>query len=125
MKLIRDIETIDLTHLPKPRKQDWTAIIRAAGRGTRLGNAQPKILFPILGKPILEWLIKSLDPFVDRFVFVLSPEGHPQVESVLKSLLKGRYDVAVQPVPNGMADAVRQAKPFVRTRQSIVLWGDH
>jgi len=124
MSRIFDIKTIDVAHLPKPSKKDWTAIIPAAGRGTRLGNARPKILYPILGKPILEWLVATLDPFVDRFVFVLSPEARPEIEPTLKTLLKTRYDVAIQPVPRGMADAVHQAKPLVRTKHSIVLWGD-
>src|ERR1039458_7926984 len=35
----------------------WTAVIPAAGRGSRLGFEQPKILFPIAGATILEWPI--------------------------------------------------------------------
>jgi bifunctional UDP-N-acetylglucosamine pyrophosphorylase/glucosamine-1-phosphate N-acetyltransferase len=124
MNRITNIETIKVKDLPQPAKQDWTAIIPAAGRGTRLGDARPKILYPILGKPILEWLVSSLDPFVDHFVFVLSHEAHPEVKRVLSILLKGRYDIAIQPSPDGMADAVWQAKPLVRTKHSIVIWGD-
>ena len=55
----------------------WTAVIPAAGRGSRLGSDQPKILFPILGRPILDYIgrrglpttgdvrVGGLDPFRD------------------------------------------------------------
>ena len=36
----------------------WTAIVPAAGRGSRLGFDQPKILFPVAGRPILDWLLE-------------------------------------------------------------------
>ena len=51
------------------------AIILAAGRGSRLGFDHPKILFPIAGRTILEWLVDLLKPLCGQFVFVLSPQG--------------------------------------------------
>lgn len=36
-------------------------IVPAAGRGTRMGTAQPKQYLPLLGRTVLEW---SLQPFV-------------------------------------------------------------
>lgn len=121
---IRGMESLDLNQLRLPYIKDWTAIIPAAGRGTRLGQSRPKILFPILGKPILDWLVGSLGPFAGRFVFVLAPESRPEVEPLLEKSLKDRYDIAIQKDPAGMADAVWQAKPWVRTAQSMVVWGD-
>ena len=53
----------------------WTALIPAAGRGSRLGFDRTKILFPIAGATILEWLVDLLNPLCGRFVFVLSPQG--------------------------------------------------
>jgi len=86
----------------------WTALIPAAGRGTRLGFDQPKILFPIAGKTILEWLVELLRPLCSRFVFVLSPSGREPVEHLASTLLHGRYHIAVQKEPRGMADAVQR-----------------
>ena len=40
----------------------FTAIVPAAGSGTRLGHHQPKVLFPLLGRPILDWLLDLLEP---------------------------------------------------------------
>jgi hypothetical protein len=63
----------------------WTALIPAAGRGSRLGFDLPKILFPIAGATILEWLVHLLKPLSSRFVLVLSPEGAGLVEKTASS----------------------------------------
>jgi CTP:molybdopterin cytidylyltransferase MocA len=33
----------------------WTAIVPAAGRGSRLGFDKPKILYPVAERPILDF----------------------------------------------------------------------
>ena len=102
----------------------WTALIPAAGRGSRLGFEHPKILFPIAGATILKWLVDLLKPLCERFVFVLSPSGAKPVEQVASGLLPGRYDIAVQPEPLGMADAIQCGLAQVETRHTLIVWGD-
>ncbi|MDO5553501.1 MAG: NTP transferase domain-containing protein [Planctomycetia bacterium] len=38
------------------------AIILAAGKGTRMKSDLPKVLFPVLGKPIIEYVLEALAP---------------------------------------------------------------
>jgi len=102
----------------------WTALIPAAGRGSRLGFEHPKILFPIAGASILEWLVALLKPLCEQFVFVLSPSGAMPVEQVASGLLRGRHDIAVQPEPIGMADAIQRGLAQVETRHTLIVWGD-
>jgi bifunctional N-acetylglucosamine-1-phosphate-uridyltransferase/glucosamine-1-phosphate-acetyltransferase GlmU-like protein len=102
----------------------WTTVIPAAGRGSRLGFDQPKILFPTAGRTILQWLVDLLEPFSGRFVLVLSPSGAPLVEEAASRLLAGRYAIAQQPEPRGMADAVRCGLAQVETRHTLIVWGD-
>jgi bifunctional UDP-N-acetylglucosamine pyrophosphorylase/glucosamine-1-phosphate N-acetyltransferase len=109
-------------HKNNPKK--WTAIIPAAGNGTRLGYDKPKILYPILGRPIVDWIIDSLDSVVSNFIFVLSNSGINQVEPYLKKKLPGRYTIVVQEEPTGMADAIYLTKEWVKTPYAIVMWGD-
>src|SRR5438132_13686517 len=85
----------------------WTAIIPAAGRGSRLGSDQPKILYPILGRPILCWLLDALVPVCGNFVLVLSPEGRAVVEPMARQRLGAGLRLVIQERPTGMADAVR------------------
>jgi bifunctional UDP-N-acetylglucosamine pyrophosphorylase/glucosamine-1-phosphate N-acetyltransferase len=102
----------------------WTALIPAAGRGSRLGYDKPKILFPIAGRTILEWLAELLEPLCASFVFVLSPDGAVHIEPILERVLPGRFRVAIQPVPAGMSDAVACGAPAVETDRTLIVWGD-
>jgi choline kinase len=38
-------------------------VISAAGRGTRMGQARPKCLTPILEKPLIHWQLQSIEDF--------------------------------------------------------------
>ncbi len=102
----------------------WTALVPSAGRGTRLGFDLPKILFPIAGATILEWLVDLLSPLCARFVFVVSPQGAGPVEKEASRLLGASQQIAVQPEPRGMADAIRCGLPSVETRHTLIVWGD-
>lgn len=102
----------------------WTAIIPAAGRGSRLGFHRPKILFPVAGRPILDWLLDFLEPACSALIFVVSPEGAPEIDAELDHRIPGRFEIVIQETPTGMGDAVALALPSVRTPNVAVVWGD-
>jgi bifunctional N-acetylglucosamine-1-phosphate-uridyltransferase/glucosamine-1-phosphate-acetyltransferase GlmU-like protein len=120
------LEANDLTPFASSafHREQWTAIIPAAGRGTRLGFDLPKILFPVGGRTILEWLAQLLAPVCARVIVVASPEGAPVISQQLERLLPGQSEVAVQTEPKGMADAIQSALPLLRTTHALIVWGD-
>jgi bifunctional UDP-N-acetylglucosamine pyrophosphorylase/glucosamine-1-phosphate N-acetyltransferase len=103
---------------------DWTVVIAAAGKGSRLDYGLPKILFPVAGRPILEWLLDLVVPICETAVFVLSPDGRDSVVPVLDRLIPGRYKIAIQPHPSGMGDAVQIGAEQASTLHTAVMWGD-
>jgi len=103
---------------------EWTFVIPAAGRASRLGFDKPKILYPVAGRTILEWLLDFAAPNCARVVIVLSPGGRELVEPELERLIPGRFETVIQAVPLGMGDAVRVALPAVRTPLVALVWGD-
>jgi bifunctional UDP-N-acetylglucosamine pyrophosphorylase/glucosamine-1-phosphate N-acetyltransferase len=105
-------------------KQSWTAIIPAAGKGSRLGSDRPKILFPVAGRMIVEWLLDFLLPNCETLVFVLSPAGREIVREELERLIPGRYRIVIQEVPTGMGDAVALGLAEVTTEHVAIVWGD-
>jgi HAD superfamily hydrolase (TIGR01509 family) len=122
-------ELPDLLECLQPRQaraelSRWTAVVPAAGRGSRLGFHRAKILYPVAGRLILDWLLDFLEPNFGRMIFVLSPEGVADVTTELNQRIPRRFDVVVQPTPTGMADAVELALPVVRTPHLAVVWGD-
>src|SRR5258708_40218493 len=82
----------------------WTALVPAAGRGSRLEFAGPKILFLVGGQTILQRLVDLLSPPCSQLVFVLSPEGAVQVEVPIARLVPGRYRIALPAQSPGMAE---------------------
>ncbi len=40
--------------------KDCTAVVLAAGKGTRMKSDLPKVLFPVLGRPMVHWVLDAL-----------------------------------------------------------------
>jgi len=94
------------------------AVIMAAGLGTRMKSATPKHLHPLLGRPLVDWIVAALEPLgADPLVLVVAPDTVDAYE--------GR-DVAVQEKPLGTGDALRAAHAKVQdAKQVLVVGGDH
>jgi bifunctional N-acetylglucosamine-1-phosphate-uridyltransferase/glucosamine-1-phosphate-acetyltransferase GlmU-like protein len=100
-------------------------IIPAAGRGSRLRSDIPKVLYPIAGRPMIDWLFDLYDGLAARFILVLSPEFDPAV----RQHCSARQDVVylIQEQPNGMLPAILTAAPLIareRPRSVWITWCD-
>jgi len=102
----------------------WTAVIPAAGRASRLGYGRPKILYPVAGRPILDWLLEFLSPNCASVVVVVSPEGKDEITRELDRRKLRRFEIVVQQTPTGMGEAVELALPAVLTPHVVIVWGD-
>ncbi|MGI6302619.1 MAG: UTP--glucose-1-phosphate uridylyltransferase [Verrucomicrobiota bacterium] len=127
-----------------------TAVIPAAGFGTRLmpaSKAVPKEMFPVLDKPVLQYVVEeALACGMDRLVLVIS-EGkeairrHLENDARLEAFLaaRGKSDIlqkvrdiagaaeveyVIQPEQNGLADALLCAREAVGGEPFGVLLGD-
>ncbi|MBF0140408.1 MAG: NTP transferase domain-containing protein [Magnetococcales bacterium] len=108
----------------KPDKTQWTVIIPAAGTGSRLGFDKAKILYPLLGRPILDWLLDALEDVSHRVILVIAPRARSQVEPVFFDRMGDRGLLVTQSKPTGMGDAVLCAEGRVMTPHCLVVWGD-
>ena len=65
-----------------------SAIIVAAGRGTRMGAGVDKLFLPVAGKPVVghTWGIYDAAPFIDEIVLVIRAERRAQFEELGKRL---------------------------------------
>ena len=101
------------------------AIILAAGHGTRMKSAMPKVLHPIGSRPMIGHVIdvaQSLSP--ERLAVVIGDHA-PQVGDAAKEFAE-RVSIAVQSPPQGTAHAVAQALPSLAdfSGVAIVLYAD-
>lgn len=103
---------------------EWSVLIPAAGKGSRLGFDKAKILYPVAGKRILDWLLDRFEPLVEEVVLVLSPEHHQEVEEAARERLGNRLKVALQETPTGMGAAVGIGLKAVTKPRVALVWGD-
>lgn len=80
----------------------------------------PKILHPILGKPMIEFVVETaLNIGSDQIVLVTSPD-----RPALRRDLNLHIAYAVQTVPRGTADAVQCGLKLARHPRILILSGD-
>lgn len=98
-----------------------SAIVLAAGKGTRMKSALNKVMHPVLNKPMIGHIIASLKKAdVDRIVVVV---GHG-AQSV-KEYLKDGVEYALQEPQLGTGHAVMQASTLEgQDGDTIILCGD-
>lgn len=108
------------------RMTSWNAIILAAGEGTRMKSARPKVLHEIAGRPLVSWVVEAaLDAGASGCLVVVG-HGREQVESALEAQFGDRVETVLQPTLRGTGDAVRcalAARPDLGGR-AAVLYGD-
>lgn len=52
----------------------YATVILAAGKGTRMRSTLPKVLHPLAGKPLLEYVLKAVEALPSTSIFVASPD---------------------------------------------------
>lgn len=97
------------------------ALILAAGHGTRMQSAVPKMLHPLLGRPILQWVI---DACVEATGGQVTVVVGPRDEGVQQGV-QGDVQFVVQEKRLGTAHATAQAKEaLVGADPVLVVNGD-
>lgn len=98
-------------------------IIPAAGAGSRLGAALPKVLVPVAGVPMLDRLLALYKHAAGRVVLVVAPGFRAEVEAhVAAHPDRDRIACVVQPSPTGMLDAILLARPAVERAAPSGVW---
>jgi len=89
--------------------QNLTAIVLAAGRGTRMQSQSPKVLHKILGEPLLSYPLRVLSGLgIKKTVVVIS--GDADGERIRTAFTdSSKIEWAQQAVARGTADAVAAA----------------
>lgn len=64
-------------------KRPLDVVILAAGQGTRMNSALPKVLHPVAGRPMVAWAVKAARELGARHVVVVTGHGAEQVEAAL------------------------------------------
>ena len=94
----------------------FSAVVMAAGQGTRMRSATPKVLHEICGRPMVAWpIVAAQEAGATRVVVVASPNVD------LTPALPEGTRTATQPVPDGTGGAVLAALPETEPGAPVVV----
>jgi bifunctional UDP-N-acetylglucosamine pyrophosphorylase/glucosamine-1-phosphate N-acetyltransferase len=93
----------------------------AAGEGTRMRSALPKVMHPVCGRPMVAWpILAAREAGAGRIAVIISPNRD------LSPVLPDGVETAVQPESDGTGGALRAAIDIIRDADEVVvLSGDH
>ncbi len=103
--------------LSHPARPDWTAVILAAGRGTRMHSTLPKALHPVAGVPMVRHVANAArGAGFGQIVVVVSPEGEPVAETAGDGAV-----AAIQTEPLGTGHAALAGASAVGDASTVVI----
>jgi bifunctional UDP-N-acetylglucosamine pyrophosphorylase / glucosamine-1-phosphate N-acetyltransferase len=93
-----------------------TVVILAAGEGTRMRSAVPKVLHPLCGRSIILWsVLAAQEAGAEKVVVVDNPRRK------LEDHLPDGVEVAIQQAPRGTGDAVAAAGAHIDAAGTVVV----
>ncbi len=112
-----------------PSLAKTTALILAAGQGTRMKSALPKVLHPMCGRPLLHYPVRAALEAGCGEVVVVTGHGREHVEKYLARAFAGegaRVRTAVQEQQRGTGDAARAGLSAVSAsaERVLIFYGD-
>jgi bifunctional N-acetylglucosamine-1-phosphate-uridyltransferase/glucosamine-1-phosphate-acetyltransferase GlmU-like protein len=99
-------------------------VVLAAGKGTRMKSALPKVLHSLAGRPVIEYVLRAVRPLDAMSTVLVVGHGAEDVRRVL--VAHRGLEFAVQSPQLGTGHALLQAEPALagRTGTVLLLYGD-
>lgn len=103
-----------------------TAIILAAGKGTRMKSALPKVMHTLSGRPIVHYPVRAALDAGCTDVVVVVGHGKEHVTAYLDKAFGSNVRTAVQETQNGTGDAARAGLAAVSSdaERLLIFYGD-
>ena len=105
---------------------DFTAVIPAAGKGSRFDKNKNKLLYKIRGKTIFENVLDKIKSFSNNIVIIVSKDNLYEIKNIAsyKKYKQIKFEFVIQKNPNGMGHAINLAMPKVKTKNFFLIWAD-
>ena len=97
------------------------SITLAAGHGTRMRSTLPKVLHPILGKPLVLHALSALEKVTDLPPVVVLGHGAEDVQAAIQQGLEGEVQFAIQEPQFGTGHAVMCARNLLEGKADEIV----
>ena len=111
---------------PQPKPNDVVALVLAAGQGTRMKSELPKVLHPLLGRPMIAYPVQAaLDAGCSKVVAVLG-HGREAIAAELSRRFGERVQTTLQAEQLGTGHAARCGVEALPQHDGafLVIYGD-
>lgn len=98
---------------------DVVAVVLAAGKGTRMRSELPKVLFPVLGRPLVEYVLDAVEQAGIRRTIVVVGYRAELVRETLSH--RSSLEFVTQEVQQGTGHAVAVCRPLLADHEGPVL----
>lgn len=104
-----------------PEPTPLAVVILGAGKGTRMKSKKPKVMHELLGLPMINWLIKTVEGLKPEKIIVVIGNGMPELKAAVKP-----HDTVIQESQDGTGSALKAALPALEDFRGdvLVLLGD-
>ncbi len=101
-------------------------LVLAAGQGSRMKSALPKVLHPMAGRPLLEHVLKTSSALRAKELGVVLGVGRELVQKELTSRGWTKLHYVIQDKPKGSGHAVLMARSWLKPKRGslLVVYGD-
>src|SRR5574343_821782 len=113
-------------HITEERSMALQVVIMAAGKGTRMKSARPKVLHPLAGRPLLQHVLETAVSLGAQRLITITGHGAEQVAAAMRAALPQAPLAFVRQEPQlGTGHAVQQAVPALdEAETTLILNGD-
>jgi bifunctional N-acetylglucosamine-1-phosphate-uridyltransferase/glucosamine-1-phosphate-acetyltransferase GlmU-like protein len=106
-------------------KNNWTAIIPAAGKGSRFDKSKNKIFFVHKKKSILEHMINKISNITTKIIIVINKRDYREAKNISKKFKKkNNIQYVFQNIADGMATAIEIGLRKTSTKFFYTIWCD-
>jgi bifunctional UDP-N-acetylglucosamine pyrophosphorylase/glucosamine-1-phosphate N-acetyltransferase len=104
---------------PQIETRPLHVVVLAAGKGTRMKSAMPKVLHPLAGRPLIEHVLRAVQPLGAASTVLVVGHGADDVKAALAA--RPGLEFVVQSPQLGTGHALLQAEPGLRNRSGTVV----
>ncbi len=109
----------------KNKNGNFVVIIMAGGEGKRMNSPLPKVLVPILKKPMLVRILNMLDSFSPspHKILIVVGKHHDLIKQVVSKHIKNTQNIkyVLQKEPLGTGDAVKCCLPELDSNDNVLI----
>jgi bifunctional UDP-N-acetylglucosamine pyrophosphorylase / glucosamine-1-phosphate N-acetyltransferase len=95
------------------------AVVLAAGLGTRMKSSLPKVLHPLQGRPMLQYVVNTLSRLKPQRIVTVVGQSAGLIRSSIHG--PGTLSYVLQREPKGTGDALRRAVPSLGSFRGTIL----